>query len=70
MNFAISLGIADPKNAALTLPKMLVASAGYTPINPSGINIQNDNGADNIPNRNAFTNCPVDSSDFLSLWYM
>ena len=70
MNFAISSGIAAPKNAALTLPKMLVASAGYTPINPNGIDIQNDNGIDNIPKRNAFTNCPVGSGDFLSLWYI
>ena len=49
MNFAISSGIAAPKNAELTLPKMLVASAGYTPINPNGIDIQNDNGIENIP---------------------
>ena len=49
MNFAISSGIATPKNAALILPKMLVASAGYTPINPNGIDIQKDNGIDNIP---------------------
>lgn len=49
MNFAISSGIADPKNAALILPKMLVDSTEYTPINPKGIDIQNDNGTDNIP---------------------
>ena len=67
MNFAISSGIAAPKNAVLTLPKMLVASTEYTPINPKGIDIQSDNGTDNIPQRNAFANCPVGSGDFLSL---
>lgn len=49
MNFAISSGIAAPKNAVLILPKILVASTGYTPINPNGNDIQNDNGTDNIP---------------------
>lgn len=49
MNFAVSSGIAAPKNAVLILPKMLVASTEYTPINPKGIDIQNDNGIDNIP---------------------
>ena len=67
MNFAVSSGIAAPKNAVLILPKMLVASTGYNPIIPNGIEIQNETGTDKIPNRNAFTNCPVGSGDFLSL---
>ena len=70
MNFAVSSGIAAPKNAVQILPKILVVSVGYTPINPNGIDIQRDNGTDNIPQRNAFTNCPVGSGDFLSLWLM
>jgi hypothetical protein len=49
MNFVISPGITASKNAALILPKMLVASAECTLINPNGIDIQNDNGTDNIP---------------------
>lgn len=67
MNFAISSGIAAPKNAVLILPNILVASTGYSPIIPNGIDIQNETGTDKIPNMNAFTNCPVGSGDFLSL---
>lgn len=48
-NFAISSGIAAPKNAVLILPKMLVASAGYIPIKPNGIDMHKDNGIDNTP---------------------
>lgn len=33
---------------------MLVASVGYTPINPNGIEIQSDKGIEITPNRNAF----------------
>ena len=67
MNFAISSGIAAPRNALLILPQMFVASAGYIPINPNGIEIQSDKGIEITPNRNAFTSCPVGSGDFLSL---
>ncbi len=59
--------MAAPKNAVLMLPNILVASAGYAPIDPNGIDIQNDTGTDNTPNKNAFTNWPVGSGDFLSL---
>jgi hypothetical protein len=46
---------------------MLVGSKGYMPINPNGIEIQKDKGADKTPNKNAFTNWLVGSGEFLSL---
>ena len=63
-------GVTNPRghqNAVLMLPNILVASTGYSPIIPNGIEIQNETGTDKTPNRNAFTNFPVGSGDFLSL---
>ena len=70
MNFAISSGIAAPKNAVQILPNILVASIGYSPITPNGIDMQNETSTDKTPRSNALTNWPVGSGDFLSLWYI
>jgi hypothetical protein len=65
-NLATSSGIAAPKNESRMLSNIFVTSSGYKPINPNGMDMQNDNGIDKIPSVNAFNNSVVGSGEFLS----